>query len=243
MFVRHLASHVEESTLPALEYAGDLWIACACALSARGAASAFEKIYRPTIERAVAQVDRGAIDEATQSVLVSLLVKEGEGPLRIAGYGGRASLRTWLTTVATRTTLRLRKRRDDRPHESLTGLADAVMGDAPEIAMAKARHGPDLETALRTALASLEARQVALLRLHHARGMSIDRLGAMYRVGRSTAARWVSAARDALLEETKRLLRERLDLTPSELTSLVTILQSNLEVSLVRLLDGDGPDT
>ncbi len=59
----------------------------------------------------------------------------------------------------------------------------------------------------------------------------------MYRVSRSAAGRLVADARETLLDETKRRLRERLSLTPSELESLLGELQSDLQVSLVRMLD------
>jgi RNA polymerase sigma-70 factor (ECF subfamily) len=238
-FVRHLAAHAGSGELPPLDRSGDLFLACACAAGARGAASAFEKTYRAAIERSVARVDRSVIDEATQSVMVSLLVREGDAPPRIADYGGRAALRTWLATVAARAAIQLRRRRGDQAHESLTGLAEAMVGVEPELALAKARHGKELEESLRGALGRLDARQLVLLRLHHVKGWSVDRLGTLYRVGRSTAARWVAAAREAYVEAAKRDLRERLNLTPSELESLVALLQSNIELSLVRLLDSE----
>jgi hypothetical protein len=80
-----------------------------------------------------------------------------------------------------------------------------------------------------------------LLRVKYVKGWRLERVATMYRVSRATAARMVAAARDALSAETRRLLRERLALTPSELESLVQLLQSQLEVSLVRLLGTQDP--
>jgi RNA polymerase sigma-70 factor (ECF subfamily) len=239
-YVRHLAAHSGES-MPPPAHAADLWIACACANGTPGAAVAFERAYRPIIERAVARVNRASLDEGTQSVFVSLLVAEPGARPRIAEYAGRAALRTWLATVAANATLRLHRRIDDRPHESLTGLAEHAAMAEPELALAKARHGADLDAALRDALQSLEGRQRVLLRIRHVQGWRLERVATMYRVSRATAARMVTAAHDALLVETKRILRERLKLTPSELESLLAILQSQLAVSLVRLLGVDAP--
>ncbi len=236
-FHRHVSAHAVDGALPPVDNAGDLFLACACTVGASGAAAAFERTFRSAIERAVARVDRGAVDEGTQTVFVSLLVAaEGASP-RIAGYSGRSSLRAWLATVASRATLKLHRRRDDQSHESLRGIADMFVADEPELALAKARFGPELADSLRLAVTALEPRQRVLLRLHHGQGWSVDRLGTLYRVGRSTAARWVAAARDALVDATKRDLRERLGLTATELESVVNLLRSNLEVSLVRLLD------
>jgi RNA polymerase sigma-70 factor (ECF subfamily) len=237
-FVRHLAGHSPES-LPPRSHAADLWIACACATGVAGAALGFERAYRPAIERAVARVDRASVDEGTQAVLVSLLVAEAGARPRIAEYAGRAALRTWLATVAANAAMRLHRRRDDQPHDSLSGLAEEMAHAEPEIALAKARHGADLETALRDALANLDARQRMLLRVKHVKGWRLERVATMYRVSRATAARMITAAHQALSAETKRLLRERLKVSPSELESLVKLLQSQLEVSLVKLLGAD----
>jgi RNA polymerase sigma-70 factor (ECF subfamily) len=241
-FVRHLARHTEGGALPPLQHSADLFLACACAVGTNGAAAAFERAYRSVLERAVQRVDRGSVDEGTQVVLVSLLVTQPPNEPRIAAYSGRSPLRTWLETVATRATLKLHRRRDDKAHQSIGGLVDAFVADEPELALAKARYGPELEASLRAALAALEPRQIVLLRLHHAKGWSVDRLGGIYRVGRSTAARWVAAARDALLDGAKSHLRARLNLTPTELESLVVLLRSNVQVSLVRLLEDEEDD-
>jgi RNA polymerase sigma-70 factor (ECF subfamily) len=239
-FVRHLARHAGEADLPPVENAAELFLACACAENVAGAAAAFGAAYRPILERAVARVDRGSVEEGVQIVLVSLLVGEPPDPPRIATYAGRSTLRAWLATVATRATLKLHRRRDDQPHDSVGGLVDAFVAEAPEIALAKARHGPDLAAAFVAALGALEPRARVLLQLHHARGWSVDRIGAFYRVGRSTAARWVAAARDALLEGAKGRLKAQLDLTTTEMESLVALLRSNVELSLLRMLDDDG---
>jgi RNA polymerase sigma-70 factor (ECF subfamily) len=119
-------------------------------------------------------------------------------------------------------------------------LVDAFVAEEHEIALAKARHGPDLAAAFVASVAALDSRARVLLQLHHARGWSVDRIGAFYRVGRSTAARWVAAAREALLDGAKSRLTAQLHLTPTELESLVALLRSNVEISLIRILDDDG---
>jgi RNA polymerase sigma-70 factor (ECF subfamily) len=236
--VRHLASHSAEG-MPPPSHAADLWIACACATGVPGAAVAFERTYRPVLARAVARVNRASVDEGVQAVLVSLLVAEPDARPKIAEYGGRAALKTWLATVAANATMRLHRRHGDQPHDSLSGLADRIAHAEPELALAKARHGADLESALRDALAGLDARERMLLRLKHVKGWRLEQLATMYRVSRATAGRMVTAAHEALAAETKRLLRERLKLSPSELESLVQLLRSQLEVSLVKLLGAE----
>lgn len=239
-FVRHLASHSTEA-LPPVSHVPDLWIACACALGTSGAAAEFERTYRRLIEHSVARVNRAAVDEGTQAVLVSLLVAEPGARPRIAEYAGRAALKTWLVTVAANTTLNLHRRRDDQAHESLSGLAEQVANAEPEIALARARHSRDLDAALRDALQTLEKRQRVLLSVRHVQGLTLGEVATMYRTSRQTAGRMMAAAHEALLVETKRLLRQRLNLTETEFESLIALLRSQLEVSLVRLLEEPRP--
>jgi RNA polymerase sigma-70 factor (ECF subfamily) len=241
-FATHLSALAADG-LPPTEHAADLWLACACCHGVPGAVESFVRTLQPTIERAVARVDRSLVDEGTQAVFVSLLVHEPGERSRLAGYAGRSSLRAWVAAVAARTTLKLRRRRDDRPHESLDDVARAVAAEEPELAIARARYAPQLDAALRGALAALDDRQRVLLRLHHAEGWSVDRLGETYRVGRSTAARWVADARRRLLEEARAILHRQLQLTATELNSLLVVLQSGVDASLVRLLAREDPAT
>jgi len=57
----------------------------------------------------------------------------------------------------------------------------------------------------------------------------------MYRVHRATAARWVAAAREALFEETRARV-ESVGVAGNELTSIVRLVQSQIHLSLTRLL-------
>jgi RNA polymerase sigma-70 factor (ECF subfamily) len=239
-FVRHLARHWAGGKLPAADRSADLWIAVACAWGVPKAAAAFERHYRAVIERAAARVDLRSADEVTQSVLVALLVRNKSRPPYIASYAGRAALTTWLVTIASRAAGKSSRRCADRPHDSIAALAALAAFPEPELALARARYGPAMAKALRAAVADLADRERLLLRLHHGEGWSVDRLAEFYGVGRSTAARWVVAARDALLVETKRRLGAELRVTRSELDSLIAILRSEVDVSLVRLLGARG---
>jgi RNA polymerase sigma-70 factor, ECF subfamily len=67
-------------------------------------------------------------------------------------------------------------------------------------------------------------------------GLSLDRVGAMYRVNPSTVSRWLSAAREELLARMQRHLRETRNLDPAELESMVRLVRSQVDVSLSGLL-------
>jgi len=75
-----------------------------------------------------------------------------------------------------------------------------------------------------------------VLRQHTLDGQSIDRLAALHGVHRATAARWIDAARGTVLAGTQRELIQRLGLNTSELASVIRLIQSQLELSLLRAL-------
>ena len=66
--------------------------------------------------------------------------------------------------------------------------------------------------------------------------MNIDKLGVMFQIHRATAARWLHSARESVFTETRRLLQQRLRLSPAEFDSLVRVLRSQLDLSVTRLL-------
>ena len=155
-------------------------------------------------------------------------------PPKITDYAGRAPLASWLKTAAVRAALNLRRAKGDQAHESLS--AALVAGSGPDVALVRAKYRGELEAALQAALEALPERERTLLTLSVRDGMSIDALAEKFNVGRSSAARWLVAARELLTRETRRMLMERLGLTPSELDSVAVEVRSEVHVSIVRLL-------
>ena len=244
VFARHLAMHTSTGLAPE-KAAPDLWLACACATGVVGAATEFEKAHKATIERAVARVSRSSVDEVTQAVLVALLVSEPGARPRIAEYGGRSALRTWLTTVATNAALNRVQRKENQEVRVRVGAIrrSRRRSRSRSWRWPKARHGPEASTrrCVRT-IATLDKRHRVLLRLHYVQGWTMDRLATMYRTSRSSAGRRVVEARPARVVSTKQRirLRKRLQLTPTELDSLLVVLQSGLSgESPSRMLDAD----
>jgi len=74
------------------------------------------------------------------------------------------------------------------------------------------------------------------MRPDHLDRLTIDDLARIYGVHRATAARWVAAAHEAVLDGCKRALAERLGLSTSELDSIIALVQSQLDISVHRYL-------
>jgi RNA polymerase sigma-70 factor (ECF subfamily) len=58
----------------------------------------------------------------------------------------------------------------------------------------------------------------------------------MYGVSARSVQRWLAAIQAQLLAETKKIVQQRLSLSASELESLLGLVESQLAVSVFRLL-------
>jgi RNA polymerase sigma-70 factor, ECF subfamily len=232
-----LARHLEKVAEVADDFAhldvAGLYLAAAV-LAKDSAALAVIQSFLPSIDVALSRLgaDATRLDDMRQRVFEVVVVGGERGPA-IAGYGGRSDIRSWLRSVAVRTALKVWS----REHAS-SGYDDdlVVIVDDPELVMLKAMYADDVVTATREALAMLTPRARTLLRLHHLDGLTVDDLAAMYQVHRATVARWTAAAREAVFEETRRQLESRLGLGEDSAISIVRLVQSQLVLSMRRLL-------
>lgn len=244
-FARYVAERARDGALPPIKHAADLLLACACARACEGAAEAFQREYGPVIDRVLAhrKASSDVADDARQIVMERLLVGDANRgtPPKIGDYRGSGPLHSWVATTAATTLLTLRRsagRRREQPEDS-GGAALAARLD-PELDYLKLKYKTEVEEAIIAALAQLSDRESTLLRLHLGERMSIDALGVLYSVNRATAARWLAAARAALVEKTKGVLRGRLQLSDGECDSLLVLVKSQLDISIVRRLAEGG---
>src|SRR5205823_6435332 len=112
----------------------------------------------------------------------------------------------------------------------------AVAAD-PVLEELKAKYRAELANAFRIALDALSKRDRTLMRYQLVDGLTIDDIGKLHRVHRATAARWLSAIRDGLVEHTRALLAAALGVDSVEAASIVRMVQSQLDVSVIRHLD------
>jgi RNA polymerase sigma-70 factor (ECF subfamily) len=231
--VGHLARHASDAAALAELRAEDLFLAAACLDGNRAALAAFEKEFLgrvPALVRRIAKTD-SAVDEIAQQVRVLILAGE---PPRLTQYSGRGPLHGWVRVVALNTALMAQRRKKENVHHSrdLSEKAELIGGKLdPEADLVRQRHRAQFQAALDEALATLTARERNLLRAYFVDDMSIDKLGVRFRVHRATAARWLQAAREKLLAETRRRVGELVALTPSEFDSLAAMLKSELTLS------------
>src|SRR5690606_3186791 len=159
---------------------------------------------------------------------------------KITEYSGRGDLRRWVRSIAVRTCLNeLRRHKrmvpasDDRLFEDLSSGHDD-----PELASMKERYRNEIREAFARAVQTLGVPGQTLLRYHHVDGLNIDEIGAIYRVHRVTAYRWLEKAKESLVKHIHQILASQLKVEKRDFQSILRLIRSQLHLSLVRHLGG-----
>ena len=243
---RGLSEDLAEAALDGLRPT-DLYLACACAKNAPGAVAAFDRDFMREVDIALARMRIGSakLNDVKQLVRQRLFVGGGTSGVptsagKISEYGGRGDLRRWVRSVAVRTCLNeLRKgKREVLVDDDHLIAQHATSGDDPEVDYMKRTYSEQFKQAFGESLSKLGAREQTLLRYHHVDGLNIDEIGAIYRVHRVTAFRWLEKAKEQLVRTTLETLRARLKLPAAELDSVLRMIRSQIHLSLIRHLGG-----
>lgn len=239
-FVEHVAGRSAEKGSAELRPA-DLYLACACAHRVPGAVDAFERAYMTRIPAFLARMrpSTEVVDEVRQTLREKFFVGRDGAPGRIAEYDGTGALASWVRVAAVRTAIDLRRKRGGvvETTESLVDVAGPASSRRdPELGYIKRGYRRAFDEAFRTAVARLDPDQRRLLHGHFVEGLTLDELAAKLGVHRATVARRIAAGREAIADEARRLLGDKLGATSSEIESIVALMRSRLEVSLVEVL-------
>jgi RNA polymerase sigma-70 factor, ECF subfamily len=215
----------------------DLYLAWALS---RGDKAAFARFERDFVALLATQIKGVAAEagELEQQVRTRLFVPATGEAARITQYSGKGPLGGWLRMIATRCLLDLRRARHGE-HAARELDSPSVPTD-PELDYLKLRYAADFKIALEAALAQLDARQVTLLKLSFIEQLSASAIGLMYSVSSRTVQRWLVDLRDTVRVSTRQALQARIAISPSELESLLGLVDSQLSLSLHRVL-GEPP--
>lgn len=217
--------------------APDLYLACGCATGDSAAVALFTSRFFPAIEQALARLElpRPWVEDVRQMVYDKLFVGDAERPAGIRHYKGEGELLTWVRVVAVRQAIDLaRKRNRELPAEELPDVV--ASDDDPEIRFLKRRYGEEFKAAFQKVMGLLTSKERNLLRYQLVSGLTLEQIAGLYQVNRSTVVRWMQKVRDKLLDETRAELSRRLRLTQTEFKSVMRLIQSQLHVSIKRLL-------
>lgn len=241
-FLGHLARHLPEGKVVEVMHilhGADLYLACACVMGDARALQVFEEHVLRHIPARLGRLSPNMVEESVQLLRERLLVGSADAPPRIAGYGGRGPLLTWVGIIAARIAGELvgQQGRHVLVAEPPEDLVCLLAPNDPESALLREDARQLLAESLRKAVTSLSEQERTLLRLHHFHGFSMDQLTRMYGGSRSGMARRVADARTLLLERVHVELMPRLKHDRISMESLLGLVISRLDVGLHQMLD------
>ncbi|MBK7075652.1 MAG: hypothetical protein IPH44_25510 [Myxococcales bacterium] len=218
----------------------DLFLAVACAV---GDPVAVQRFEREHLAKVGAWLKLGAgqdevVAEVRQRVAARVLAG---APPRIAQYAGRGPLWAWVRVVALREHARLRTERsrtegrevgDDDGLDQLARTGEL----SAELLALRARYQAPVTAAFRHAIAARAPRDRTLLRLAYVDQVSLDAIGRMYGVNKSTVSRWLATCRAEVLAAACDHLRAALGIPAADVESLLGLMPRDLDVSLSGLL-------
>jgi RNA polymerase sigma-70 factor, ECF subfamily len=214
----------------------DIFLAFACADGDPRAIQLFEREILSQIDLYVARfaLSKHALDEVRQRVRVKLLVGGSPAIGRYRGYG---TLAAWVRITAVRVAIDVAGTASSRQLADVDVLELGVsLDESPELATARSLYRDRLRAALEASLRDLAPRDRTLLRLFVVDGLNIEAIGLIYKVHRATIARWFVAMRARVFQSVRDKLGLQRQPSPSEMWSLIGLLQDDIQISARRVL-------
>ncbi len=216
----------------------DIYLACACVAGDSKALDALDSQVFASLPSAMGRLklNSAAIEEAIQRARAKLLVgTDGRG--KLVDFSGTGDLRGWVKVIAIRDALR--SARKEKREVSLSDELEAALpaGDLdPELAYQRRLYNAEFKACFEAAVDELTPRERTLLRQSIVYHSTVDQVAMVYQVHRATAARWISKAREQLATKTRGHLRKRLSISDSQFQSIVRLIESQMDLSMERLL-------
>jgi RNA polymerase sigma-70 factor (ECF subfamily) len=223
-------------------HAGDLFLACACLHNVDGAHVEFQRTFRGTSDVASRRIDGSSsfADDVWQRLAKYLFVPDDGSQPKIGQYAGRSPLAKWLLVTAYREALKV-KTRGEKPalpvNDDLLVAAFTHTWD-PGLQAEKLAHAGLLTEALRKALVALPAEDREILRLSVVERLSQQGIAELLGCTQPTVARRLQSVRQRIMEQVTADLRERLHLSDTECRSLIALAQSQVDLTLSKVLGG-----
>ena len=217
--------------------ASELYLAAGCARGDPAALGQFRARYFDVLAAPLRRMglDAAQGDDVWQTLCTRLLVGEGGAPPRIVQYAGAGQLAGLVRVAATRLALNWLERARRGAADDWLDELPATSSD-PELHFMKREHRAAIKEELEAAVKGLSSRQRMVLRLHLVERLGIDSIAAICAVHRATAARQVALAKETLAIRVRLRLVARWQVADPDLPALRTLVDSQLDLSLRRLL-------
>lgn len=210
----------------------ELYLALAAAEGQAAAIEALEVYVARELDAATRRAPAQEREDLLQAIRLRLYTGAPPG---LAAYSGVGSLRGFVRVTATRVVLNALTRApapavvdESAWLEALTATQD------PELLVMKGALVSQLQAAIAAGFAALTPRERNLLRYAVGQGATVDQVAAVFGTHRSSAARWVTAARARLTAEVRAELERRLGSTSASVRALLALVESQLSLGLER---------
>jgi len=223
------------SALPRADVEG-LALVQACLQGIPAAVTAFEQLLSSAARSALARLNAtpDETDEIVQRLRLGLLVPGATSTAKLSSFSGRGSLRGWLQAVAAQEHATFK--RSEARKASGGALAEHLFGTitAPDVRWIRAECREAFRAALEQAVDALPEKERLALKMSALDGLSIDEIGRVFGMHRSTAARWLVRARSSIVDAMRESLARQLGTTDGDLTSVVRFVDADI-VTLEQL--------
>lgn len=218
----------------------ELYLAQAAAEGQAAAISALEVYVARELEAATRRAPPQEREDLLQAIRLRLYTGAPPG---LAAYSGEGSLRGFVRVTATRVVLNALTRAPAPPVvDESTWLEALTATQDPELLVMKGALVGQLQAAITAGFRALTPRERNLLRYAVGQGATVDQVAAVFGTHRSSAARWIAAARERLTTEVRAELERRLGSTSASVRALLALVESQLSLGLERSsVDPAGP--
>jgi RNA polymerase sigma-70 factor, ECF subfamily len=214
----------------------DLYLAWWCSSGDAQAIAAFEAAFADDLRAMTARFRDLPADELRQHLRIKLFVGSAESAPKIRDYSGTGSLRSWLRVTAVRSFIDLTRSTRAHRYEQELDAEDLLGFATPQHVSIRSELAAAVKSAFAAAVAQLAPRQRVFLRHAYVDHHTLDQIAAHYSVHRATVARTLAAAREQLISETRARLVGNIGIDSEELTSVIRMLDSRIDLSLSRVL-------
>jgi RNA polymerase sigma-70 factor (ECF subfamily) len=219
-------------------HAEDLYLACACLAGDKPALAQLRTIGEPVVEHALKRMggSGSVLEEIGQQLWEALLLGRGKAA-KLATFAGRGPIVAWIGISTKRLAFNLLRREQiERRVRQEAAASHRIASADPELVAFKDRYRAQFQKAIDAAIEALDDRDKMLFRLHLIDGATLERIAGIYRVTHPTIVRWLEKARQRVLVEAKRRLREMVSLDSAEFDSIGRLLVSQLDLDISRVL-------
>jgi RNA polymerase sigma-70 factor (ECF subfamily) len=212
----------------------ELYLAWWCGSGDEAAISAFEAAYADDLRVLASRFREVPADELRQQLRIKLFV--GDEPA-IRDYAGTGSLKSWLRVTAVRYFIDLTRSARSQRFEQELDEGELLGVSDPQGSQIRAELGAAVKAAFAAAVARLLPRQRVFLRHAYVDRHTLDQIASHYSIHRTTVARTLAAAREQLIAETRANVVAAVGIDNDELSSVIRMLDSRIDLSLSRVLE------